>query len=120
MSGLDSLKAVRLQNPKNIIFSYININSIRNKFDSLCSLISSHVDVLSITETKLDNSFPNTQFLILNFHQPLRLDISRNSGVLLDFVRSSILARMLLNYRLPPDTQSIPSEINLKKRNCYL
>ena len=31
-----------------------------NKFGSLCSLISSHVDILSIAETKLDYSFiPN-------------------------------------------------------------
>ena len=59
VSGLDSLKAVRLQYPKNIIFSYININSIRNKFGSLCSLTSLHVDILSIAETKLDYSFPN-------------------------------------------------------------
>ena len=59
VSGLDSLKAVRLQYPKNIIFSYININSIRNKFGSLCCLTSLHVDILSIAETKLDYSFPN-------------------------------------------------------------
>ena len=48
VSGLDSLKAVRLENPKNLIFSYINITSVRNKFGGLCSLISSHVDILSI------------------------------------------------------------------------
>ena len=76
MYGLDSLKAVHLQNPKNIIFSYININSIRNIFGSLCSLISSHVDILSIAETKLDYSFPNAQFLIPIFHQPFLMDIN--------------------------------------------
>ena len=115
MSGLDSLKAVRPQNPKNIIFSYININSIRNKFGSLCSLISSHVDILSIAETKLDYSFPNAQFLIPNFHQPFRLDVNRNSGALLAFVRSSIAAKILSHYRLPPEFQDIPFEINLTK-----
>ena len=115
MSGLDSLKAVRLQYPKNIIFSYININSIRNKFGSLCSLTSLRVDILSIAETKLDYSFPNAQFLIPNFCQPFRLGISRNSGGLLVFVRSSIPARMLSNYRLQPDIQAIPFEINLRK-----
>ena len=103
MSGLSNLKAVHLQNPKNINLSYININSIRNKFGSFCSLISSHVNILSIAETKLDYSFPNAQFLIPNFHQPFRLDINRNSGGLLVFVRSSIPARMLSHYRLPPD-----------------
>ena len=87
MSGLDSLKAVCLQNPKDIIFFYININSIRNRFSSLCSLVSSHADILSIAETKLDYSFSKTQLLIPNFHQ-LRLDISTDSGGLLVFVRS--------------------------------
>ena len=115
MSVLDSSKAVRLQNPKNIIFSYININSIRNKFGSLCSLTLSRVDILSIAETKLDYLFPNAQFLIPNFHQPFRLDISRNSGGFLVSVRYSIPARMLSNYRLPPDIQAIPFEINLRK-----
>ena len=112
---MDSFKVVRLQNPKNIIFSYIHINSIRNKFRSLCSLISSHVDILSIAETKLDYSFHNAQFLIPNFRQPFRLDVSRNSGGLLVFVRSSTPARMLSNYRLPPDIQAIRPEINLRK-----
>ena len=116
MSVLDSLKAACLQNPKNITFSYININSIRNKFRSLCSLISSNVDILSIAETKLDYSFPNAQFLIPNFHQQFRLNISRNSRGLLVFVRSSIPARMLSNYRLPPDLQAIPFETNLRKK----
>ena len=60
-----------------------------------------------ITETKLDNSFPNAQFLIPNFDQPFYLDIG---GGLVVFVRSLILARMLSNYRLPP----ILFEISLK------
>ena len=60
-------------------------------------------------------SFPNAQFLIPNFHQLLCQDISKNSGELLVFVRSSIPERMLSNYRLPPDSQAIPFEINLRK-----
>ena len=113
VSGLDSLK--NPQNPKNIIFSYININSVRNKFGSPSSLILSHLDILPIAETKLDYSFPNAQFLINNFHQPFCVDISRNSGGLLVFVRSSIPTRMLSNYRLPPDIKAILFEINLRK-----
>ena len=55
------------------------------------------------------------QFLIANFHQQFCPDISRNSGGLLVSVRSSIPTRMLFNYRLSPDTQAIPFEINLRK-----
>ena len=54
------------------IFSYININSIRNKFDNLCDLISKNLDILSVAETKVDPSFPNSQFSILGFHEPMR------------------------------------------------
>ena len=78
-------------------------------------MISSYLDILPIAETKLDYPFPNAQFLISNFHQPFCVDISRNSGGLLVFVRSSIPARILSNYRLPLDIQAIPFEINLKK-----
>ena len=78
VSGLDSLKAFCLQNPKNITISYININAIHNKFGSLFSLVSSHIDVLSIAETILDYSFPNAPFQIPNFHLTFHMDISRN------------------------------------------
>ena len=115
MSGLDSLKAVCLQNLGNIILPFININSIRNKFGSHCSLVSSHVDILSIAETKLDYTFPNAQSPIPNFHQPFHLNISKNSGGLLVFVRSSIPTSMLSNDRFPPDIEAVPFEINLRK-----
>ena len=67
---------LRIKNPKNIIFFYININSIRNKFDNLCDLISKNVDIISVAETKLDPSFPNSQCLIPSFYEPMRLDIT--------------------------------------------
>ena len=75
--------------------------------------MSSHVRILSIAETTLDYSFPNSQSLIPNFHQLFCLDISRNSGGLLVFVTFPVPARMLSNYRLPSDIQAIPFEINL-------
>ena len=112
-----TMKCVTCSPPKpkkhNLFLHYAN--SIRNKFGSLCRLISSHVDVLPIAETKLDYSSPNAKFLIPNFYQPFRLDISRNSERLLVFVGSSISVRMLSDYRLPLDIQAIPFEINLRK-----
>ena len=37
-----------------MIFSYIITNSIRNKFDNICDLISKNVDISSVAETKLE------------------------------------------------------------------
>ena len=55
-----SLCSFKLRNMNPLIFGQININSIRNKFPLLFSLVSSNVDVLLISETKNDNKFPTS------------------------------------------------------------
>ena len=67
------LRKIRNEHPRNSIVSYININSIRNKFEALSSLIQENFDVLAIAETKLEDSFPSSQFKILSFKKPYRL-----------------------------------------------
>ena len=49
-------------NLNKIIFAHININSIRNKFDQLAFLIKGKIDVLIISVSKIDDSFPDSQF----------------------------------------------------------
>ena len=105
-----------MKNPKNIIFSNININSIRNKFENLCDIVGNNVDVLSIAETKLDSSFPNAQFLLPGFHEFLRLDINHRSGGLLVYIKASLPSKILTKIKLPINIQIIPFEINLRKR----
>ena len=69
------------------------MNSIRNKFDSPCRLMSLHANTSSTAKTRLDYSCLNVQFLIPSFHQPFHFDTNRISGGLLAFVRSLISAR---------------------------
>ena len=49
---------------------HLNINSIRNKFDSIVFIIEKNVDILLISETKLNDSFPSGQFKIYRFSMP--------------------------------------------------
>ena len=111
MSHLGSLKS---KNPENIIFSYININSIRNRFENL-DIVGNNVDVFSIPETKLDSSFPNAQFLLPAFQEPLRLDINHRSGGLLVYIQSSLPTKILSKFKLPINIQIIPFERNPRK-----
>ena len=53
-----------MENLKNIIIGQLNINSLRNKFYDLAELMKGKLDILVITETKLDNTFPEKQFFI--------------------------------------------------------
>ena len=63
---------MHLKNPKNIIFWYLNINSVQNKFKNMPILISEIVDILIVAETKLDSSFLAAQLLIPGFHHPFQ------------------------------------------------
>ena len=113
---MSHLSNLRSKNPKNIIFSYININSIRNKFENLCDIVGNNVDILSIAETKLDSSFPNAQFLLPGFHEPVRLDINYRSGGVLVYIKASLLSKILTKFKLPINIQITPFEINLRTK----
>ena len=58
-----TLKRLRHSHLTNVIFSYLNINSIRNKFGDLDKIVDGNINILCIAETKLDEYFPNNQFV---------------------------------------------------------
>ena len=51
--------------------------------------------LMMISETKLDNTFPNEWFLIDRFHELVRLDINKNVGSILLIVREDIPTKVL-------------------------
>ena len=54
----DFLRMLRVKNVNRIIIGNLNINSISNKFDQLKLFVQGKVDILIVTETKLDSIFP--------------------------------------------------------------
>ena len=66
--ALSAVRDFRLKHSKNLIISHYNVNSIRHKFCEISPLIAElHIDILAITESKLDDSFPSEQFNICNY-----------------------------------------------------
>ena len=58
-----ALRDYRAKNPKHLIISFINVNSLRYKFIEIEEILNkNYSDFLAIAETKLDSSFPNRQF----------------------------------------------------------
>ena len=47
------LKNLRLKNVNRLICAQLNINSLRNKFESLINIINNNIDILMISKTKL-------------------------------------------------------------------
>ncbi len=75
------LSEYRIKNVNRVVLATLNINSIANKFDQLKLMIGNNIDVLVLTETKLDDSFPTAQFVIEGFATPYRLDRNRHGEV---------------------------------------
>ena len=73
-NNVASLCSIRKRNLNKLVVAHLNINSLRLKFDSLVQKITGNVNILMISETKLDNSFPEGQFLIEGYRKPYRID----------------------------------------------
>ena len=80
------LKSLRIRNLNKIVVGHLNINSIRNKFDFLAHQVKGNIDILMISEAKLDESFPPNQFFLDGYSVPLRLDRNGNGGWRWNFV----------------------------------
>ena len=78
-----------------LILAHLNINSLRNKFDLLHEQIKGSIDTLMIFETKLDDRFPDGQFLIEGYHAPFRFDRIKYEGGIVLYVREDIPAKVL-------------------------
>ena len=57
-------------------------------------MVTEEIDILMITETKLDESFSASQFSIQGFCTPFRLDRIKNGGGILLYIRSNITTKL--------------------------
>ena len=53
---------MRLNNFSRLVFAHLNMNFVKNKFKLLIDIIKYNIDILRISETKLNSSVPNGQF----------------------------------------------------------
>ena len=84
------LKDIKITNLNRIVISGININSIWNKFELPVEAVMGNVDILIVTETKTDESFPTSQFITPGFTSPYRFDRTKDGGGILVSIRKSI------------------------------
>ena len=104
----DALTEIRIKNPKQLIIAHLNINSLRNKFDQLKILVQDKIDILVVTESKLD-----PQFHIPGYKVPFRKDRNKLGGGIIVFVRDDIPCKKL-DVRIPEDIEALFLEINLR------
>ena len=74
-----------------LIHGQINIDSIRNRFELLFSLVSNNIDLLRTSETKSNNTFPVSQFCVPGTRYHFDLTAQETEEVLCHMLRNIYL-----------------------------
>ena len=110
------LKQLRNHNRHRIIIGYLNINSIRNKFEPLLRFVRNNLDTLMALEAKIDDTFPESQFLIKDFSKSFRLDRTAKIGGILLYIREEISCRYIIQIILNNSFEGVFPELNLRRK----
>ena len=119
---MDMLMKTRKTYEKNPIIGYRNINSLRTKILSLKEILhKAPIDILCIDETKLDETFPDAQFMIENYQfPPFRRDRNNKGGGKMVLIRKELLAKRLEDFETK-STETICIELLIsKKKWCII
>ena len=105
------MENLKLKNNNRLVIGNLNIDSISNKFDDLKLIMQGKTDILVITETKKDSTFPLHQCSIQGYSTPYWSDRNRNGGDVFIYVREGIPSRELKIHNTPKDIESFLSKL---------
>ena len=89
------LRQIHHQFQKNFKLGHLNINSVRNKFGPISELLGENLlQYLAITESKIDDTFPDSQLSMPNVTM-YRRDRNQHGGGVLAYIRSDVHNRRL-------------------------
>ena len=102
------------------MIGHISINSLRNKFELLAEMVRDKVDLLMISETKLDSSFPIAQFYMKSYSKPYRLDRNSKGGGIILYVREDISSKLINSSCTNHGKEYFLDELNLRKHKWLI
>ena len=74
--------------------------------------VAENIDILLITETKIDSTFPVKQFYLNGYNVPYRSDRNTNRGGILVYVRDDIRPRIIEYENLPNSFEGLVIELS--------
>ena len=96
---------------KKIIVGHLSVNSLRNKFELPKPFIYKAFDIILVSETKIDSSFPHNQFRSTGYRM-FRHDTDRFGGSLCMYVNRDFPVKQINSHK--DDSKTLFLEINLK------
>ena len=116
----DILMNLKTLKESGVTIAHLNINFLYNKFEGLKLLVQNKIDILVLSETKLDDSYTTKQFMIEGFSSTFRADRNAHGGGLFIYVRDDIPCKILKNHKQPGNVEAIFIELKLKNRKWLL
>ena len=65
-----------------------------------------YIDIFMVTETKLDDFFPVSQFIVEGFSKPFRLDLNKNDRGIILYICNYIKASKLTSFTFLNDKKA--------------
>ena len=115
------LQNYRNKHSHNLITCHLNVNALNNKFQDISPLLTDHmVDILFLSETKLDDSYKSATFHVKGFSKPIRSDRNINGGGLMLIIRNYIACCRLKDIEslVISPIECLIVEIIVKKEMC--
>ncbi|KAK3087255.1 hypothetical protein FSP39_003689 [Pinctada imbricata] len=113
------LTKLRKTHPNKLLCAYLNINSIRYKYDSIKDVLQRNIiDLLFLSETKIDDSFVDAQFLVDNYSL-WRADRNAHGGGIAAYLRSDIAGDRKKGLEFQ-HIESIGIEINCNDQKWFI
>ena len=112
---LIGLSKQRLTYPKNLTIGHLNINPMRNKFSSLQQTDLSETGILLLSETKIDDSFPDSQFFAEGFKM-YRKDRTKTGGGLLLYVNQNLRNKIINSYKFKENSEIVLFEFSVSSK----
>ena len=116
---LNCLHEQRLNYSKNVIIGHFNINSVRNKFSGFKDLVLKETDICLLTEAKIDDSFPNSQFFAESYRM-FRKDRNKNGCGLILYVDEGIPGKLINSYDFKEGSEIIVFELSISDKKWLL
>ena len=119
-NGICELKQLRKQNPHRIIIGHLNINSVRNKFESLVRFSWQQSRYTYGIKDKNRWYFPWVAIFNWGFFKPFRLDRTTKGGGILLYIREDIPCRHIKQIILNKSFEAFFVKLNLRSEECLL
>ena len=116
----EELETQRADSRKEFLLCRININSIQNKFEELVELIRKlNAHVIFVGETKIDSTYPNSQFNISGYSLFCN-DRKKGGGGILAYVSSAIPCKRIKLNRVYKTIEPIVLEMTIGRREMVI